>query len=124
MTNDESVWQDVFPGDLISLPRGGEGMVIAVLPGGEPALENAKVTVLTTGGRIETFTKAVLGDEPLVERPPADHSSALSAALRKLPSDPDPREVVVIFESISRPVGDEDWVRLARRLEYLATFGR
>lgn len=121
---DDDIWQDIQPGDLITTPFGGQGLVIAVLPGAHPAPQNATVLVLGTGGRIEQFTKVVLADDPVLERPPPQRARDLVSALGSVPSNPDPHDVVATFASVERPISEEGWTRLSRRIEFLATYGR
>jgi hypothetical protein len=120
----DDVWQDVRPGDLIALPNGGSGLVMVVRLGDAPCPSNAVVIVLTVTGQIEPFTKAVLADEPVLERPASAQTEDLVAALKKLPANPDPENVSMIFNSVERPLTEPGWSRLARLLACLPTFGK
>jgi hypothetical protein len=119
----EQIWQDIQPGDLISLPHGRTGFVVGVLPGIGPSTANATIVVLTLNG-LQEFTKAVLDDDPVLQRPPADRVPELKAALERVPSEPASEDVAAIFASVERPISDAGWARLSRRLAWLPCYGR
>jgi len=123
MVDDEHIWQDILPGDLILLPGGRLALVIAVMPGAPPATLNATVLVLAADGYIGAFSKAVLGDTPVVARASPEVARDLVSELQRVPDDPGGQNVTPIFESIGIPRSDAEWRRLSRSLHLLPVFG-